>query len=66
MIIAHMSNEPFKRYVVDNMDEYLFNNFDPKHKGLFFFGAQALRARGVVDEQYRSLSSTDVIKITRK
>ena len=66
MIIAHMTGEPFKRYMVDIADEELFEHFEPGERGSFFFGAQAIRGRGVIDEQYRSLSSRDVVKVTRR
>ena len=65
MVIVNVTGEPFKRYVVDVEDESMFDNFDPD--GLpFYFGAQALRGRGVIDEQYRSLDSESVTKVTRK
>ena len=64
MMIVTMTGEPFKRYVVDSADEHLFDNFEPGERGFFFFGAQALRSRGVIDEQYRSLSSNNVTGFT--
>ena len=65
-IIVTMEGEPFKRYEVDPDDHHLFeNNYwhpgDPK----FYFGAQAIR-RGGLDEQYRSLYSGNIIKVTRR
>lgn len=66
MVIVNVTGEPFKRYVVDSEDEYLFDNFEPGERGFFFFGAQALRSKGVIDEQYRLLDSNCVTKVTRK
>lgn len=65
MIIVTVAGETYKRYVVVSEDEHLFDNFEPE-EGFFFFGAQALRPKRVIDEQYRSLSSTDVVKVVMK
>lgn len=68
MIIVHMAHEPFKRYMVDPSDEYLFTskNALDYHNGYFHFGAQAIRGRGVIDEQYRSLSGFGITKVVFK
>lgn len=63
MIIAHMIGEPYKRYVVDSEDEHLFDHFEHE-ENRFVFGAQAIRRNGI-DEQYRSLSTDGVIRITK-
>lgn len=65
MIIVNVTGEPFKRYVVDEEDAYMFDAFDPDGFP-FYFGAQALRGRGVIDEQYRALYSMNVTKVTHK
>lgn len=66
MIIVTVEREPFKRYVVDEDDEYLFDTPPEQYgMGFFIFGAQAIRKNGI-DESYRSLSSDCVLKVTRK
>lgn len=68
-IIVDMEGEPFKRYEVDPDDHIYFEeNYRRIERGPhnhFFFGAQAIR-RGGLDEQYRSLSSRNITKVTRK
>ena len=68
MIIVHMMNEPFKRYMVCPEDEYLFTSKVPDDywNGQFYFGAQAIRGRGAIDEQYRSLSGYGITKVVFK
>ena len=61
-IIVDMEGEPFKRYEVDP-DDHIYFERDPGNH--FFFGAQAIR-RGGLDEQYRSLYSRNITKVTRK
>ena len=62
-IIVDMKGEPFKRYEVDPEDHFYFEGFDGDNH--FFFGAQAIR-RGGLDEQYRSLYSGNITKVTRR
>lgn len=59
-ITVHMRNETFKRYRVVEEDEHMFDHGIP-----MFFGAQAIRSRGIIDESLRSLSGRDVTKVTR-
>lgn len=67
MIIVHMHSEPFKRYMVDPSDEYLFTSKVPDDywNGYFHFGAQAIRRSGL-DEQYRTLSGFGITKVVFK
>ena len=56
-----------RRYVVasEDRDEVLaYRDTDPDDRPwMFYFGAQWLRGYGNVDEMYRSLSMSDVVKI---
>lgn len=56
-----------RRYVVaseDAAEVLAYRDTDPDDRPwMFYFGAQWLRGYGNVDEMYRSLSMTDVVKI---
>ena len=68
-IIVDMEGEPFKRYEVDPDSHIYFEEYygrlEHRPHNHFFFGGWAIR-RGGLDEQYRSLSSRNIIKITRR